>query len=464
MATRAEREREKKASLLAAAEEVFTSKGYTDATLDEIIKLADTGKGTVYRYFGNKENLFYQLVLGKHQALMEDLWALARRESCGVPERMRLLSRRWLRFLTENKVLWPVVGNEMAGMNKGVVGDRQPDGTYRQYVRWGPMPSPEKLAEMQRYQEMINEEAEPLAAVYREGVEQGLFRRSAQHQDIAYHLFFGMAMVLFLHPDPERVFRRGPEKSPRVSPEQGGPPLAMPNQNFPNKNSPLVPRTGTSGEFAYSGNLVFIEFPGNRVADGLDALDEDNQDDDRRDHDIGLETLVAVADGQVAQTTAAEGAGHGGRADEGNQGEGDAQENGVQRFRQHDLPDDLPGAGPHGLGHLDDAGIDFQHGRLNDTGHEGGARNGQGHDGRRRADGRTDDEAREGDDGHHEDNERNGPDGVDDGAEDVVDRRVRQNVVLPRDSQDDAQGNAEQAGDGDGHDDHVEGFPEGRSK
>ena len=65
MATRAEREREKKASLLAAAEEVFTSKGYTDATLDEIIKLADTGKGTVYRYFGNKENLFYQLVLGK---------------------------------------------------------------------------------------------------------------------------------------------------------------------------------------------------------------------------------------------------------------------------------------------------------------------------------------------------------------------------------------------------------------
>lgn len=107
MATRAEREREKKASLLAAAEEVFTSKGYTDATLDEIIKLADTGKGTVYRYFGNKENLFYQLVLGKHQALMEDLWALARRESCGVPERMRLLSRRWLRFLTENKVLWP---------------------------------------------------------------------------------------------------------------------------------------------------------------------------------------------------------------------------------------------------------------------------------------------------------------------------------------------------------------------
>ncbi|MGI6262916.1 MAG: TetR/AcrR family transcriptional regulator, partial [Succiniclasticum sp.] len=105
MATRQERERDKKASLLAAAEQVFTSKGYADATLDEIIKLADTGKGTVYRYFGNKENLFYQLVLAKHEALMKDLWELARRQDCSVPDKLRLLSSRWLHFLSDNKVL-----------------------------------------------------------------------------------------------------------------------------------------------------------------------------------------------------------------------------------------------------------------------------------------------------------------------------------------------------------------------
>ena len=37
--------------ILLAAEEVFSRRGYVQATLDEIIALADTGKGTVYKYF-----------------------------------------------------------------------------------------------------------------------------------------------------------------------------------------------------------------------------------------------------------------------------------------------------------------------------------------------------------------------------------------------------------------------------
>lgn len=37
--------------ILQAAEEVFSQHGYEKATLDEIIALADVGKGTVYKYF-----------------------------------------------------------------------------------------------------------------------------------------------------------------------------------------------------------------------------------------------------------------------------------------------------------------------------------------------------------------------------------------------------------------------------
>lgn len=48
--------------ILRAAEAVFSKKGYRQATLDEIVKIADTGKGTVYKYFNNKENLFYTLI------------------------------------------------------------------------------------------------------------------------------------------------------------------------------------------------------------------------------------------------------------------------------------------------------------------------------------------------------------------------------------------------------------------
>lgn len=59
--------------ILLAAEEVFSRCGYVQATLDEIIALADTGKGTVYKYFGNKDNLFYTLVASKIKPFLQCL-------------------------------------------------------------------------------------------------------------------------------------------------------------------------------------------------------------------------------------------------------------------------------------------------------------------------------------------------------------------------------------------------------
>lgn len=48
------KESDKRLRLLKATEEVFSKRGYAQTTLDEIIGLADTGKGTLYKYFGNK--------------------------------------------------------------------------------------------------------------------------------------------------------------------------------------------------------------------------------------------------------------------------------------------------------------------------------------------------------------------------------------------------------------------------
>ena len=47
--------------ILLAAEEVFSRRGYVQATLDEIIALADTGKGTVYKYFAIRITYFIRL-------------------------------------------------------------------------------------------------------------------------------------------------------------------------------------------------------------------------------------------------------------------------------------------------------------------------------------------------------------------------------------------------------------------
>ena len=38
------------------------SVSFRKLSVDEIIALADVGKGTVYKYYGNKEQLFYKLI------------------------------------------------------------------------------------------------------------------------------------------------------------------------------------------------------------------------------------------------------------------------------------------------------------------------------------------------------------------------------------------------------------------
>lgn len=48
--------------ILDAALDVFSSKGYHDTRLDEIVAESDTSKGSIYFHFPNKERLFLALV------------------------------------------------------------------------------------------------------------------------------------------------------------------------------------------------------------------------------------------------------------------------------------------------------------------------------------------------------------------------------------------------------------------
>ncbi|NOG49834.1 MAG: TetR/AcrR family transcriptional regulator [Chloroflexi bacterium] len=51
-----------KARILDAALDVFSTKGYHDTTVDEIVEVSDTSKGSVYFHFPNKQRLFLALV------------------------------------------------------------------------------------------------------------------------------------------------------------------------------------------------------------------------------------------------------------------------------------------------------------------------------------------------------------------------------------------------------------------
>ncbi|MCP5061942.1 MAG: TetR/AcrR family transcriptional regulator [Ignavibacteriae bacterium] len=61
--TRKERERLlKRFEILDAAASLFAEKGYDKTKLEDIAEIAEFGKGTIYNYFENKENIYVEII------------------------------------------------------------------------------------------------------------------------------------------------------------------------------------------------------------------------------------------------------------------------------------------------------------------------------------------------------------------------------------------------------------------
>lgn len=69
--SRRERERsQRRQEIIDAARAVFASKGFTEATLDDVAVRSEFGKGTLYNYFENKEALFVSVLEDSFETLM----------------------------------------------------------------------------------------------------------------------------------------------------------------------------------------------------------------------------------------------------------------------------------------------------------------------------------------------------------------------------------------------------------
>ena len=122
------------------------------------------------------------------------------------------------------------------------------------------------------------------------------------------------------------------------------------------------------------------------VAQALHGLHEEDQHQHHGQHDFRQEALVAVADAQITQPAAANGARHGRVARQTHEGNGQARHNAGQRLGQQHLPDDLAGGGAHGLGGLDQTVVHLTQGRFHQSGHKGRRSNGERYHGGGRAD------------------------------------------------------------------------------
>lgn len=53
---------DRREEIMLAAEKSFTMFGYKATTMDQVAKIANVGKGTIYTFFSNKEELFHSIV------------------------------------------------------------------------------------------------------------------------------------------------------------------------------------------------------------------------------------------------------------------------------------------------------------------------------------------------------------------------------------------------------------------
>ncbi len=184
----------KEKRILKAAEKVFSRKGYMQATLDEIIQIADTGKGTVYKYYQNKENLFYTLVNGKNQKLLKKMEKILE-DYPDFAHRFKEYTYALVDFLGKNGVLWGVVMFEQRAGRPGWYlrwDDAAKD--YTVITVWGKRPTPEEVQVQRKYAEILRTEISYLRKILDDGIADGTLKPLSDAPAVAENLYFSLCM------------------------------------------------------------------------------------------------------------------------------------------------------------------------------------------------------------------------------------------------------------------------------
>ena len=90
-----------RARILKAAKEIFFRDGFADTNLDEVASRAEVGKGTLYRHFESKAEL-YVAVLAAGGAVFDDGMRAACERGATALERLRSIGRFYRRYWSEH--------------------------------------------------------------------------------------------------------------------------------------------------------------------------------------------------------------------------------------------------------------------------------------------------------------------------------------------------------------------------
>jgi AcrR family transcriptional regulator len=114
----ADQKAETRRRVLAAARQVFLRDGFMETNLNEVARLAGVGKGTLYRHFENKAEL-YVAVLTENDGGFFEAACAAVDASAAVPEQLRQIADFYLDFWKRHpegfRVIWAVQNRELIG-------------------------------------------------------------------------------------------------------------------------------------------------------------------------------------------------------------------------------------------------------------------------------------------------------------------------------------------------------------
>ncbi len=111
------KETSKSVRILEAATKVFAKKGFYNATIADIAKVAEVAEGTIYLYFKNKDDLLISIFENSMELFLQE----ARREIEGVgdpKEKLRRFIGLHLRLVQENPDLAQVLQIELRQSSK----------------------------------------------------------------------------------------------------------------------------------------------------------------------------------------------------------------------------------------------------------------------------------------------------------------------------------------------------------
>ncbi|MGE6489020.1 TetR/AcrR family transcriptional regulator [Paenisporosarcina sp. NPDC076898] len=97
--------------ILDAATKSFSLFGYKATTMDQVAKLANVGKGTIYTFFSNKEELFHEIVFTMINEMKAEKDAIISNH-CSFQQNAHLVLMKMLEFRERHALLSKLIAEE----------------------------------------------------------------------------------------------------------------------------------------------------------------------------------------------------------------------------------------------------------------------------------------------------------------------------------------------------------------